>query len=187
MQVSAKVDYGLRAMLELAARSQGDTNDLASAEELAEAQGIPGKFLEGILNQLRRSGLVISRRGAEGGYRLAKPADQITFAEVIRAIEGPLAGVRGVAPEDAEYEGAAEHMREVWIATRVGHARRARIRDPGRCPDRGVRLPGGGPAGPPGSVGAPLACEGRPHTQTTHDPGTSTPTDIFEVMEWSTL
>jgi Rrf2 family protein len=118
MQVSAKVDYGLRAMLELAARSQGDTNDLASAEELAEAQGIPGKFLEGILNKLRRSGLVISRRGAEGGYRLARPADQITFAEVIRAIEGPLAGVRGVAPEDAQYAGAAEHMREVWIATR---------------------------------------------------------------------
>lgn len=119
MQVSAKVDYGLRAMLELAAQSQGDTDDLVNAEELAEAQGIPGKFLEGILNQLRRSGLVISRCGAEGGYRLAKPADQITFAEVIRAIEGPLAGVRGVAPEDAEYEGAAEHMREVWIATRA--------------------------------------------------------------------
>lgn len=92
MQVSAKVDYGLRAMLELAARSQGETVDLVSAEELAHAQGIPGKFLEGILNQLRRSGLVISRRGAEGGYRLAKPADQITFAEVIGAIEGPLAG-----------------------------------------------------------------------------------------------
>jgi Rrf2 family protein len=118
MQVSAKVDYGLRAMLELASRSQGDMVDLVSADELAHAQGIPGKFLEGILNQLRRSGLVVSRRGAEGGYRLARSADQITFAEVIRAIEGPLAGVRGVAPEDAEYVGAAEHMREVWIATR---------------------------------------------------------------------
>jgi Rrf2 family protein len=119
MHVSAKVDYGLRAMLELAARSQDEARPLVSAEELANAQGIPSKFLEGILNQLRRSGLVISRRGAEGGYRLAKPTDQITFAEVIRAIEGPLAGVRGVAPEDAEYEGAAEHMREVWIATRA--------------------------------------------------------------------
>ena len=157
MQVSAKVDYGLRAMLETRGTVPGDTADLVSAEELAHAQGIPGKFLEGILTQLRRSGLVISRRGAEGGYRLAKPADQITFAEVIRAIEGPLAGVRGVAPEDAEYDGAAEHMREVWIATRAAMRDVLESVTLAECPDRGVRLPGGGPAGPPGSVGAPLA------------------------------
>lgn len=119
MQVSAKVDYGLRALLELAARSPAAGDGWINAEDLADAQGIPAKFLEGILTQLRRSGLVISKRGAEGGYRLARPADQINFAEIIRAIEGPLAVVHGTAPEDAQYDGAAKHMREVWIATRA--------------------------------------------------------------------
>jgi len=115
MQVSARVDYGTRALTELASRGE----QLATAEELAELQGIPVKFLEGILTQLRRAGLVISKRGAEGGYRLARPAANITVADVFRALDGPIAAVRGMAPEDMAYPGAAEHLREVWVATRA--------------------------------------------------------------------
>lgn len=116
MQVSARVDYGMRALAELA---RSDPDQLVTAEALAEAQGIPVKFLEGILTQLRRAGLVVSKRGAEGGYRLGRPADRIAVADVFRALEGPIAAVRGLAPEDMEYPGAAEHLREVWVATRA--------------------------------------------------------------------
>lgn len=119
MQVSAKVDYGLRSMLVLAEQAGVDPGEWVASEEIARVQDIPGKFLEGILTQLRRSGLVHSKRGAEGGYRLARAASAITVAEVIRAVEGPLAGVRGAAPEQAHYQGAAEHMRAVWVATRA--------------------------------------------------------------------
>jgi Rrf2 family protein len=115
MQVSARVDYGTRALAELASR----TDQLVTSEELAELQGIPVKFLEGILTQLRRAGLVVSKRGAEGGYRLARPAAQIAVADVFRALDGPIAAVRGMAPEDMDYPGAAEHLRDVWVATRA--------------------------------------------------------------------
>jgi Rrf2 family protein len=115
MQVSARVDYGTRALAELASRGP----ELVTSEELAELQGLPVKFLEGILTQLRRSGLVISKRGVDGGYRLGRPADQIAIADVFRALEGPIAAVRGEAPEDMSYPGAAEHLREVWVATRA--------------------------------------------------------------------
>jgi Rrf2 family protein len=115
MQVSARVDYGTRALAELASRPE----HLVTSEELAELQGIPVKFLEGILTQLRRAELVVSKRGAEGGYRLARPASEITVAEVFRALDGPIAAVRGMAPEDMAYPGAAEHLRDVWIATRA--------------------------------------------------------------------
>lgn len=116
MQVSARVDYGMRALAELAAR---DDDHLVTAEQLAEAQGIPLKFLEGILTQLRRAGLVVSKRGAEGGYRLGRPADRIAVAEVFRALEGPIAAVRGLPPEELDYPGPAATLREVWVATRA--------------------------------------------------------------------
>ena len=116
MQVSARVDYGARALAELASRQDGE---LVTSEDLARLQGIPVKFLEGILTQLRRAGLVYSKRGVDGGYRLGRPADQISVADVFRALDGPIAAVRGLAPEDMSYPGAAEHLREVWVATRA--------------------------------------------------------------------
>lgn len=116
MQVSARVDYGMRALLELAGRG---ADGLVTAEELARSQEVPEKFLEGILTQLRRAGLVVSKRGADGGFRLGRPADRITVADVFRALDGPIAAVRGLAPEDLEYSGAAENLRDVWVATRA--------------------------------------------------------------------
>lgn len=115
MQVSARVDYGIRALAELASRP----SELITTEELAGLQGLPVKFLEGILTQLRRAGLVVSKRGAEGGYRLARAADAVTVADVFRALDGPIAAVRGEAPEDLAYAGAAEHLRDVYVATRA--------------------------------------------------------------------
>lgn len=115
MRVSAKVDYALRAMVELAAHPDG----LTTAEQLASAQRIPPKFLESILAQLRSGGLVASQRGAEGGYRLAKPADEISIADVIRELEGPIATVRGMRPEELDYAGAAAPLREIWLELRA--------------------------------------------------------------------
>lgn len=115
MQISARADYALRALLTLAASDGG----LVKGETLAAAQDLPLRFLENILTDLRRSGLVSSRRGAEGGYQLARPAAEIDVATVIRATDGPLAGVRGRRPEEAGYEGAAKHLQDVWIAVRV--------------------------------------------------------------------
>jgi len=116
MRVSAKVDYALRAMAELAAAPPG----LMTAEQLASAQHIPPKFLESILSQLRSGGLVASQRGAVGGYQLARPADEISIADVIRELEGPIATVRGVRPDELEYEGAAAGLRAVWLELRTG-------------------------------------------------------------------
>lgn len=113
MRVSAKVDYALRAMLELAA-----AGTLVKSEQLATAQGIPQKFLEGILLDLRHGELVSSRRGVDGGYALGRPAEEISLADVIRAVEGPIATVRGVRPDDVRYEGAAEALAAVWIDLR---------------------------------------------------------------------
>lgn len=115
MRVSAKVDYALRAAAELAAAPDGPVK----GERISQAQGIPLKFLENILLELRHHGLVQSQRGADGGYWLARPAAEITIAEVIRAVEGPLANVRGARPETLEYEGAAEPLRDVWVAVRA--------------------------------------------------------------------
>lgn len=114
MHIPAKVDYAMRALLELAQRTQP-----ATAEDLATAQKLPSKFLAAILNDLRRAGIITSRRGLEGGYRLSRPADQISVADVMRAIDGPLAEVHGLRPEMTEYEGAAAHLQDVWIATRA--------------------------------------------------------------------
>ena len=116
MRISAKVDYAVRAAVELAAAT--DEKPI-KAERIATAQDIPLNFLENILGELRHAGIVRSHRGAEGGFRLAKPADQVTVADVIRAVEGPLASVRGGPPEEASYGGAAERCRRVWIAVRA--------------------------------------------------------------------
>ena len=115
MRVTAKVDYALRALVELAA-VDGAT---VKGDHLATAQGIPLKFLENILAELRRSGIVGSQRGAEGGYRLARPAASVSVADVIRAVEGPLADVHGTPPEDLDPPGVAAPVREVWLATRA--------------------------------------------------------------------
>jgi Rrf2 family protein len=115
VRVSAKVDYALRAMTELAAAPPG----FVTAEQLATAQEIPPKFLENILLQLRHAGLVASQRGAEGGYRLGRPADEITIADVIRTLEGPIASVRGVRPDELAYDGAAAGLRDVWLELRT--------------------------------------------------------------------
>ena len=116
MRISAKADYAVRAVVELAA---ADSDKPVKAERVATAQEIPLNFLENILGELRHAGIVRSHRGAEGGFRLAKPANEVTVADVIRAVEGPLASVRGGPPEDATYAGAATTLPRVWIAVRA--------------------------------------------------------------------
>lgn len=116
MRVSAKVDYALRAMLELAAAA---TDELVKSERIAVAQAIPQKFLENILLDLRHAELVTSRRGIEGGYALARPAGEISVADVIRAVEGPIATVRGARPEEVEYVGAATGLQPLWLDLRA--------------------------------------------------------------------
>jgi Rrf2 family protein len=115
MRVSAKVDYALRACAELAAANEGPVK----GDRLAQAQEIPLKFLENILLDLKHAGLVQSQRGADGGYWLSLPPGEISLAEVIRAVEGPIANVRGQRPELVEYAGPAASLREVWIAVRA--------------------------------------------------------------------
>ena len=114
MRVSAKVDYALRAMTELAVAAPS----LMTGEQLATAQKIPPKFLESILAQLRNGGLVASQRGAVGGYRLAKAPDEISIADVIRELEGPIATVRGARPDELEYAGPATGLRDIWLELR---------------------------------------------------------------------
>ena len=114
MRLSARVDYALRAVSELAAANAPRTVD-----QLSTAQLIPHKYLESILGELRRGGLLRSQRGAEGGYRLARPAAEISIADVIRALDGELANVRGSRPEHLEYTGAAAPLQQVWIALRA--------------------------------------------------------------------
>jgi Rrf2 family protein len=115
VRTTAKADYAVRAAIELAAGGDGPV----STERIAEAQGIPANFLENILVDLRRAGVVESRRGAAGGYLLARPATEISIADVIRAVEGPLANVRGISPDALEYEGSAARLRDVWVALRA--------------------------------------------------------------------
>ncbi len=115
MRLSARVDYALRAVAELASAPDRPL----TSEKLATAQQIPPKFLESILLQLRRGGVVNSQRGPEGGYWLARPADQISLADIIRVIDGPLANVRGQRPEQLGYHGAARALQDVWVALRA--------------------------------------------------------------------
>jgi Rrf2 family protein len=116
VKVSAKADYAVRAAAELAAAQPG--GGPVRAETLATAQGIPQRFLENILSDMRHAGLVTSQRGADGGHRLARPATEVTVADVIRAVDGPLAAVRGERPEAVVYEGPAAPLQRVWIAVR---------------------------------------------------------------------
>jgi Rrf2 family protein len=114
MHIPAKVDYGLRALLALT-----DSGEPQTTETLALAQDLPPRFLGAILADLRRSGIVSSQRGTDGGYRLARSPDDISVADVIRALDGPLAEVRGVRPEATHYDGAAEHLQKIWVAVRA--------------------------------------------------------------------
>jgi Rrf2 family protein len=114
MRISAKVDYAVRAAVELAA-AEGPVK----GEVVADAQDIPLKFLENILGELKHSGIVASRRGTQGGYWLARPADEVSLADIVRAVEGPLASVRGQGPETLDYRGGAAPLQRVWIALRA--------------------------------------------------------------------
>jgi Rrf2 family protein len=114
VQISAKTDYAIRALLSLAAREPA----LTKVDAVVEEQGLPRKFVEAILGELRRSGLVRSQRGADGGYALARPASEITLGSVIRAVDGPLAEIRGLRAHETEYANVAEHLPEVWVAVR---------------------------------------------------------------------
>jgi Rrf2 family protein len=115
VRISAKADYAMRAAIELAAAGEGPVK----GDALSTAQSIPHKFLENILADLRHAGIVRSQRGADGGYWLARPAAEITVADVVRAVEGPLASVRGEPPESVDYRGGAEPLQQVWIAVRA--------------------------------------------------------------------
>lgn len=117
VQISAKTDYALRALCVLAAAPDGE---LTQAAEIARGQTIPQSFLEGILTELRRAGLVESRRGAEGGHRLGRPAFGIVLADVVRVMDGPLALVHGERPENMTYPDPAGHLQDVWVAVRAG-------------------------------------------------------------------
>jgi Rrf2 family protein len=116
MHVTAKADYAVRAVVELADSRQDSPRKV---DEVAQAQSIPVSFLENILTQLRSSGIVRSQRGPEGGYWLAHPAEEVNLADIIRAVEGPLVGVRGQRPEEVEYAGSAESLQQVWVALRA--------------------------------------------------------------------
>jgi Rrf2 family protein len=119
MRVSSKVDYAVRAAVELAVRSPGRAAGPTKGEVLGEAQAIPRKYLENILSELRRAGIVGSQRGADGGYWMARDPAEVSVADIIRAVEGPLADVRGDAPEHLAYEGPAKPLERVWVATRA--------------------------------------------------------------------
>ncbi|MGE3284562.1 MAG: Rrf2 family transcriptional regulator [Pseudonocardia sp.] len=116
MQISARADYALRALCVLACAPDGVP---LKADEIAARQSVPRTFLDAILAELRRAGIVESRRGPDGGHRLARPASDITVAEVMRVLDGPLAMVRGQRPELHTYDGCAEHLRDVWVAVRA--------------------------------------------------------------------
>lgn len=116
MHVTAKADYAVRAVIELADSAQDSPRKV---DEVARAQSIPVSFLENILTQLRSSGIVRSQRGPEGGYWLARPPAEVNLADIIRAVEGPLVGVRGQRPEEVEYAGSAESLQQVWVALRA--------------------------------------------------------------------
>ena len=116
MHISAKADYAVRALLVMASEPEGKP---ITGESIALSQGMPVKFVENTLVELRRTGLVASRRGAAGGFMLGKPATRITIADVVRAVDGPLAEVRGERPETTTYGGCVEPLQVVWIAVRA--------------------------------------------------------------------
>jgi Rrf2 family protein len=115
VHITARADYAVRAVVQLASLQPAS----ATRQQLADAQDIPGKFLETILGDLRRAGILDAQRGATGGYRLTRPAAEITLADIVRATEGPLAAVRGMPPEDTIYPGPAQPLTRVWVAVRA--------------------------------------------------------------------
>ena len=177
MRVSAKADYAARAAAELATAVDAPV----TADRIAEAQDIPAKFLETILLELKHAGIVRSQRGPDGGYTLARPAEDISLADVIRAVDGPLANVRGDRPENMEYRGAAEPLTDVWIAVRAAlreileTTSLANLRDgrAARPRPRAGRRPGGlGLAGPhPWCGGRRRRCLRGPPGGRRPDPG----------------
>ncbi|MBM6400442.1 RrF2 family transcriptional regulator [Phycicoccus sonneratiae] len=117
MDISARADYAVRALLVLAEDADGDVAH--PADELARRAGVPAKFLEAILGDLRRAGFVTSRRGSRGGYLLARDPHDVTLGSVLRTVDGPLAEVRGQRPHETHYDGAAQHLATVWVAARA--------------------------------------------------------------------
>jgi Rrf2 family protein len=115
VEISAKTDYAIRALLGLAARFP----QLVKIDVVVTEQRLPRKFVEGILGELRRAGLVRTQRGADGGYALARPPEEVTLGAVVRAVDGPLAEVRGLRPHETTYDGVAQHLPEVWVAVRA--------------------------------------------------------------------
>jgi Rrf2 family protein len=115
VEISAKSDYAVRALLELAAKAP----ELVKIDVIVGDQQLPKKFVEAILGDLRRAGIVRSMRGADGGYALARPASEISIGAVIRAVDGPLAEVRGLRPDEMNYIGLAEHLPGLWVAVRA--------------------------------------------------------------------
>lgn len=113
--MSAAVDYAVRAAVVLATAPE---NSLVKGDVIADGQGMSFRYCEQLCAALRKAGLVASQRGMDGGYRLARPADQIVIADIVRAIDGPLGEVRGLAPEDVDYPEPADHVRDLWVATR---------------------------------------------------------------------
>jgi Rrf2 family protein len=118
VDISARTEYAVRAMLALAQAQARDAGPL-SVETLAQQQDLPRKFLEAIVADLRAAGVVVSTRGARGGYTLARPASEVSVGDVFRAVDGPLAEVRGLRPHETSYEGVAQHLPTVWVAVRV--------------------------------------------------------------------
>lgn len=118
MRVTAKVDYAVRASIVLAEAAAADSGPV-KGEQIATGQGIPVKYLENILSELRQAGIVRSQRGADGGYWLGRSAEEVSLADIIRAVEGPLANVRGERPEDLSYPDGTGALQDVWIATRA--------------------------------------------------------------------
>ena len=121
VDISARTDYAIRALLMLAEQAQGSRWPAVpvSVDTLASRQALPRKFLEAILGDLRRAGIVVSRRGPNGGYALARPAAQISLGDVFRVVDGPLAEVRGLRPHQTSYDGVAQHLPVVWVAVRA--------------------------------------------------------------------
>ncbi len=138
MDISARTEYAVRAMLMLAEASTENQGPI-SVDSLATRQELPRKFLEAIVSDLRRGGLVRSTRGARGGYTLSRPPEEIVLGDVFRAVDGPLAEVRGLRPQETEYAGVAEHLPTVWVAVRA--ALRAVLDDTSLEQVRTGRLP----------------------------------------------
>ncbi|CAB4538212.1 MAG: Rrf2 family transcriptional regulator [Actinobacteria bacterium] len=118
MKIGAKVDYGIQALVEIAVQSE--KSKLISAEKISSRHDIPPKFLEGILATLTKAGIISSHRGPDGGYEMSVDPREVSIADVFRILDGPLAAVKGEAPENAKYQGVNKNLTDVWIATRVG-------------------------------------------------------------------